>query len=63
MSMPRLAAAFNSSSKSFLLLGTLPAPYVCRTTPSMGGWKKALTYNIEMNPLLYAAYILSLNIQ
>jgi hypothetical protein len=59
MRMPRADAAFNSSIKSLLLLGMLPAPYVCRITPSIGGWKNVFTYNVEINPLFtHNLYIL-----
>lgn len=41
MMTPRLVASRNSLSMSFRLDGAFPEPYVCRTTPLIGDWRKA----------------------
>lgn len=40
---PRTVAALNSAIISSRFDGTFPAPYDCKTTPSIGSCKKALT--------------------
>ena len=40
---PRRVAFFISLIRSSRLLGAFPEPYVCKTTPSMGGFRNALT--------------------